>query len=299
MKYPLTALLWGVALTLSSQVIDNSSGVELLGPPAFNPGFIRANKIAALEGEKSLKRESDIIRPERETIAYQFDRTGRLVKVDKRKGPVGSGSEITSTVYRYDRNGRLIDRIEADVSGATSFSYAYDDADRVVRETCSRMESPKDTLLPAGPKRTEIYAESFTYTDLDNGYKKTTLNSYGRPYREAFYYFDDNGYLVETSSRYLVNNRMSRQTFEYNERGLLAEKVMIKDLAVQDTVRFSYNYDDAGNLEQVLEYFNGELLRRGEFLYDPKTWMLDARLVKVEETESIRIVQYETRYFKP
>lgn len=287
-----------IAGGVNAQLIDNSNGISMLEDPEFNPAFVRTNRIATITGIKSVKRVSDIIRPSHEKVVYHFDRAGRLFQVQQLTSPGRGGGTVTATIYRYDTDGSLIDKIMADVSGATSYSYEYNEQGRVVKETCSRMESPRDTLTLTGPKRTEIYSESFDYTELDNGYKTITSNNYGRPYKEAFFYFDQHGYLVEQSERYLMSNRMSKELFSYNERGLLKERTLINDLAKNDTVFFEYDYDETGNLYAARELKGEELIRKAEFLYDPKTWRLKARLIKVEETEMIRIVEYDTTYFE-
>src|SRR5690554_2402180 len=282
-----------IAFSAPAQIIDNSTGITLLDEPEFNPVFIRANNIAGISGEISVKRESDIIRSAKETVKYHFDRVGRLVQVDNIR-KVSGGTDIVSTIYRYDSDGTLIDRIISDITGATSYSYRYDEQKRIISETCSRMESPRDTLNPAGPKRTEIYTESFRYTSLDNGVKKVTYNSYDRPYLEEISYFDEHGYLKGQSQRYIMNNKRSKTNYAYNERGLLEQKELITDLSKADTTRLEYEYDTAGNLLSAQECRNSVLNRRIEFLYKPETWMLDARLTKVEETEMIRIIRYKT-----
>lgn len=281
-------------ISVHAQIIDNSTGITLLEEPEFNPVFIRSNNIATIAGEMSVKRESDIIRSAKESVEYHFDRVGRLVQIDNIRKPEKSSAEIVSTIFRYDSDGTLIDKIIADVKGATSYRYKYDDQNRVISETCSRMESPRDTLTSAGPKRTEIYTESFRYTELDNGEKKITLNSYGKPYLEEFFFYDEHGYLKEHRKRYIINNKRSKTLYDYNERGLLHQKEMINDLAKSDTTRLDYDYDEAGNLLSAQEFQNSELKRRIEFLYEPATWLLDARLIKVEKTELIRIVRYKT-----
>lgn len=281
----------------SAQLIDNSTGISLLERHQFNPAFVRANNLSVISGELSAKKESDIIRPSSESVAYHFDRRGRLVQFDVINRLSKNRNDRTSTIYRYDIDGTLTGKTIADLKGATSYSYEYDNQKRVTSETCSRMESPKDTLSPAGPKRNEIYTETFKYSELDNGLKKTTFNSYGRPYKEEFFYRDDNDYLVEHSSRLIMNNRRSRTKYTYNDRGLLSEKTVQSDLSKDEIVRFEYDYDEAGNLLAARELHNDALTRRVEFLYDEKTWILNARVTKDEETELIRIARYECDYF--
>lgn len=290
----LLAGLW--CAQLNAQLIDNAEGISLLDGHGFNPAFVRANKIASISGELSSKRESDIIRESGETTTYEFDRAGRLVKVEmarKRKGQ----REFNATYFRYGKDGLLLDKIQADISGATSYSYEYDAGGRVVRETCSRMESPADTLNPAGPKRTEIYTETISYKELDGAYKKITSNSYGKPYKEETFYFDEHEYLTAHQVRFITNQKMSRTAYSYNERGLLSEKLVVPDLSKSDTLRYEYGYDQAGNLLEAFEFKNSEKVRRMEFMYDESSWMLKARLSKEEETQFIRIVQYETLFF--
>ena len=280
-----------------SQLIDNSRGISLVDDHRFNPAFVRANKVSEISGSFSSKRESDIIRESGERITYEFDRAGRLVKVETSRKIRGQ-REFNAIVYRYDRDGLLLDRIVADVNGATSYRFTYDDQRRVISETCSRMESPRDTLLETGPKRTEIYTEHIRYTELENGEKRTTYNSYDKPYKEEWLLRDEHGYLREHRTRFITNNRMSFVHFEYNERGLLSEKIVRANLSNPDTLQFNYVYDDAGNLLEAYEKLNGESIRRIEYLYDESNWLMKARLAKDEATEFIRIAQYKTIFFE-
>jgi hypothetical protein len=294
----LSTLLMLINIALQAQIIDNSHGISLIEDNRFNPQFIRNNKIAVIRGEYSSKKERDIIRKSNERVEYFFDRTGRLVQVNNIRILSDGKKDVVSTVYRYNVDGTLIDKILADVSGATSYRYEYNEQKQVISETCSRMESPKDTLSETGPKRSEIYTETIKYVPLDNGMKKITFNSYNAPYREEFSYVNEHGYLTENRTRYVTNNRQSGITYGYNERGLLSEKNIVADLAVKDTVQFSYTYDPAGNLLSAAEFIKGKHIRSIEFLYDSKTWLLTARLAKDEETTFIRIARYETEFFE-
>jgi hypothetical protein len=290
------ALLAQSALS-TGQIIDNAHGISLVEENRFNEQFIRNNKIAVIRGEYSSKKEKDIIRNSNETVEYLFDRAGRLYQINYIRILAGNKKDITSTVYRYNTNGTLIDKILADVSGATSYRYEYNDQKQVISETCSRMESPRDTLSETGPKRTEVYTESIAHFKLDNGLKTVTSNNYKVPYKEEFTYFDDNGYLTSFVTRFITNNRQSKTHYAYNERGLLSEKIIIADIARQDTIRLTYDYDKAGNLLSAIEYKGSEAIRRIEFLYDSKTWLLTARLARDEENTFIRIAQYKTEFF--
>lgn len=282
----------------NAQLVDNAEGISLLEAPGFNPSFVRANKISSIHGVRSTKRSSEVIRKTGEQVTYHFDRTGRLVQIEEEKKLGGQDRYFTSTIFRYSREGQLIDRIIADVNGATSYSYTYNEQNEVISETCSRMESPKDTLSPAGPKRTEIYTENFEYTPLENGLKTITLNNYGRPYKEEIHTYDEHGYLIEHWQRFLMNNKMSRTHYAYDQRGLLSDKWEVANLAAPDSVHFRYEYDESGNLHTARKYQHDKLVRRMEFLYDKVSWLLKARIAKDEENELIRIVEFETRFFE-
>lgn len=283
--------------TTTGQIIDNAHGISLIEENRFNEQFIRNNKIAAIRGVYSSKKEKDIIRDGNETVEYYFDRAGRLVQINYLRILTGNKKDITSTVFRYNTDGTLIDKILSDVSGATSYRYEYNEQKQVISETCSRMESPRDTISETGPKRTEIYTESIAHFKLENGVKKVTSNNYKIPYKEEFTYYDENGYLISYVTRFITNNRQSKTTFAYNEHGLLSEKIIIADIARLDTIRLTYDYDPAGNLLSAIEYKGSEAIRRIEFLYDSKTWLLTARLARDEENTFIRIAQYKTEFF--
>lgn len=293
MKHLLALFLLAFAASLPAQVLLVLPGNEDPGELTFNPQFMARNQIASVVGERSVKRDGRPIQAHAEKHVYRFDEQGRTIYANHSFGQPGTGVDTASTLFNFDQNGDLSRRLRNDLSGYFGYDVERDGTGRIVRETFTRIENlstDRYTLVPG--QITEISDEHFRYETVnDSVYKRVYVNSLGLPYREQAFTTNALGYLSSIEDRYLVNNRRSRITFSYDERGRLAQRVEQPDLGQARTMKRTWKYDSAGNLIDSALFHDERPVNRDEYLYDA-TGMLNARLTLDLETGNIHIIKY-------
>lgn len=280
---------------LPAQVLLVRPGTHDPAELHFNPQFIARNGITLVEGEQFDKRDNKPMVARREKHLYRFDVHGRNVYANHSYGSPGTGRDTASVMFDFDNAGRLTRRLRNDLGGYFAYDVVHDNEGRPVRETYSRIENLSTDRYKLVPGTvTEISDEHFRYEQVnDSTWKKVFLNSMGLPYREQVHTSDHLGYLRSIEERYLVNNRRSRITFGYDERGRLAERLDQPDLAQPRTMRRTWLYDAAGNVTDGALFQDERQVNRDEYLYDERG-MLKARLTLDLETNNILVVRFRT-----
>jgi hypothetical protein len=266
--------------------------------PHFNEQFIKRNRIAAIHGEQMVKPESGPMHSKKEKYLYRFDEQGRMIYRNSSFGQPGTGKDTASTIFTYDEKGRLVDRLRNDLNGHFGYRVERNEKDQVVRETYSRIVNlSTDRYVMVPGTVTEITDEHFRYEQVnDTIHKKIFINDLDLPFREQTFTKDTHGYLRTIEDRYLVSNRRSRITFNYDENGNLAERIDQPDVAQQKKTRRTWKYDKAGNVLEGELWHDDVQVHRQEFLYEETTMMLKARLTKDMATNSIHVVRFRTEH---
>jgi len=295
MKHILSLLLLVVTFGADAQVLQVLPGTEDPGELRFNPLFMARNRIATMVGEQSVKRDNRPMQPRAEKHVYRFDEQGRTVYANHSFGQPGTGRDTASTLFTFDERGNLQRRLRNDLSGYFGYDVLRDEQGRPVRETFTRIENLSTDRYELKPGTiTEISDEQFRYETVnDSVYKRLYVNSLGLPYREQTYTSNKLGYLRSIEDRYLVNNRRSRITFDYDEKGRLAERIEQPDLAQPRTLRRTWKYDAAGNITHGELFHDEKQIDRDEYLYEA-SGMLSARLTLDLETGNINIIKFRT-----
>lgn len=295
MKLLLSLLLLVAAQGADAQVLQVLPGTDDPGELRFNPQFMARNRIVSMVGEQSVKRDNRPMQARAEKHVYRFDDQGRTIYANHSFGQPGTGRDTASTLFTFDERGNLQRRLRNDLSGYFGYDVVRDEQGRPVRETFTRIENLSTDRYELKPGAiTEISDEHFRYETVnDSVYKRLYVNSLGLPYREQTYTSNKLGYLRSIEDRYLVNNRRSRITFDYDEKGRLAERIEQPDLAQPRTLRRIWKYDSAGNVTDGSLFHDEKHINRDEYLYDA-AGMLSARLTLDLETGNINIIKFLT-----
>ncbi len=295
-KAGLIALIWLCGMFVHAQVLLVLPGEEQPTMPHFNEQFIARNCISAIHGELMVKRDNQPMHTKKEKYLYRFDPDGRIIYRNSSFGSPGSGRDTASTRFSYDANGNLIVKMRNDLNGYFAYEIEHDEKGNAVRQVYKRIENLNTDRYALEPgETTEISDEHFRYETVnDTIQKKIHINNLGLPFREQTFTWNALGYLTSIEDRYLVSNRRSRISFDYDEKGRLAERIDRPDLAKDKHTRRVWRYDDAGNLIEGELWHDDVQIDRDEYLYEEKTMMLKAKLTKELATNAIHVVRFTT-----
>jgi hypothetical protein len=296
MKHLILFLAFFTTCGVEAQVLLIQPGTDDPGELRFNPQFIARNRIASMVGEQSVKRDNRPMLAKAEKHVYRFDEQGRTIYANHSFGQPGTGRDTASTLFDFDEQGKLVRRLRNDLSGYFGYDVVRDEQGRPVRETFTRIENLSTDRYELKPGTiTEISDEHFRYETVnDTVWKRVYINSLGLPYREQLHSSDKLGYLRQIEDRYLVNNRRSRITFSYDEKGRLAERLEQPDLAQPRTIRRAWKYDTVGNVIEGTLFHDDRQINRDEYLYE-ESGMLKARLTLDIATNNIEVLKFNAQ----
>lgn len=272
-----------------AQVLDNSEGNAFTDKPFFNKEFIRNNKIKSINGRFNYKKSGQAIYTTDFFYVYSFDDEGNLTSTFETRTDDGT-ADTTWNRYEYDQQGRIRFYKRGDKSGYTTIGYEYDEQGRVIAQ-----EQWTESFDSLGNREKAILQnrETMRYEVYDRQEKKTVLNSYDLPYMTELSYYDENGYLMEREERLIMTSAISKVTYSYNERGLLAELSTLKKGSGDiPSEAWKFKYDEFGNLSQKHIYRNGEFITDIQILYNEKSRLMTAVLIRDVKTDFIMIIRF-------
>lgn len=271
-------------------MLMNPKGEVLEDMPFFNPDFIRKNKVKSFRGEYATKYDHDVIRPNDDAFAYEFDRLGQLV----RKFKILKGDTLLST-YIYDYKGNVLIHRETNKWGYYERRYRYDNQDRVIEMELRRDQDTKMNKLSFElNEQHTIATEKYEYLTLEGlDYKKVCYNSAGRVYRIEFYYFDKEGRLSKLESALHNGSGRSEINYFYNGSGQVEEVKTISKASGTHVNRKLFAYDDDGNVLSRHVYRNEKLINEEQLVYFEDSKLLKAILSRVDEESMITILQFK------
>lgn len=295
-RIPLLLLLLTCSLHGKAQALLVLPGTGPSNELQFNPLFIQRNNIASITGQRMVKRDGEPMREQKERYLYRFNPSGLPVYANHSYGKPGTGTDTASTIYTYDTAGRVRRRLRNDLNGHFAYDVELDDQGRPIRETYTRIENlgtDRYQLIPG--QVTEISDEHFRYEMVnDTVTRKLFTNNHGLPFREQVTTTDKLGYVRRIEDRYLISNRRSRVSFNYDEKGRLVERVDQPDLDKAHTTKRTWGYDAAGNVIEGMLWHDDRAMEREEYLYDANTMWLTARLTKDLTVGVIHVVRFTT-----
>lgn len=285
-----------LALFASAQVLrvpfDSSDPTQL----AFDPSFIQRNGVLSISGRAQLKRDGEPMRERNESTLYRFDEGGHLTYNNIMSLRPGGARDTTSVEYTYDAAGHCIEAMHNDLNGFFCYRYTVDSLGRVTGRRYMRVENlgaDRSRFTRGG--ETAISEEHCVYgTVNDTAVRRVWNNELGLPYREEVLCRDRWGYLRAVHERNLITGRMGTTSFRYDEKGRPAERIDQPDMAAPPTQKYTWHYDQAGNVVQCDLWRDDRQVRHTEYLYEEGTMLLKAVLSKDMTTGIIHVMQYTT-----
>lgn len=284
---------------LFAQLVVNNSNYNLHSETYFNPKFLRVNQIEKITGKVSIKKELQPITDLGNISQFVFDRKGNLIEKIESFTVNYQRKDTSSILFQYNDINQLISVTNQVNKGFDATAYNYDSAGNIIKKSFFRGSniSQYKYQLNQG-KKYFVREESLIIEKQSNQFEKvTTLNSDGAPYLITEIEYNELSNIIKKTSRFVVTNKKKEITYSYNENGMLAEIVETSNLMSPLEIKYSYTYDNLGNVYEELKYKNGILVERRQFLYEDVSSLLTAELIKNEKTNEIKIIQFEYEFF--
>lgn len=265
----------------------------------FSEKFIRQNKIKSVSAEISFKREFQAIIKTGNVQAFEFNREGKLTKESETISIAGSIKDTAVTFFFYNGKKQLEMKRSTDGYGFYSYAYEYDNSGDISKQVYSRDENTGSKENFQLGKKFIINSESYQYENVSDKQKRRRFfNDNGMEYKVQTSFYNEYGKLSEEESRFIVGARKSSISFKYDEYFRLSEKIDFSAISEENKIVSAFSYDEFGNVLQEKISRNGSLKTVREFLYDKKTFLLDAQLIKDEATQTIHIYKYAYEFYE-
>jgi hypothetical protein len=276
------------AFNVSAQMIDMSEGKTFGDPPFFNQEFVKRNKLKTISGYYSTKATLQAIKKTKDIYYYEFNDQGLVVKEFRTQY-----ADTIVSMYAYDDLGRLITLRKSDSGGFESYHYTYDQKNRVLSQEYRRdLNKTGDKLDFSLDKSFIVSIDVFEYQELDSlNYKKIYLNAGGKIYKEEFFTYNSDGYLVSTEARFKMGGGLSYTYYNYDENGRLGEKRIEKKGASASIMKWTYTYDNFGNVLSENYYKDEVYVSEIQLVYEPSSLLLSAYISRDVASNLITILQ--------
>ena len=146
-------------------------------------------------------------------------------------------------------------------------------------------------------QRTILNSEEKKYEYYDRQTKITIFNSYGLPYLDEFYYYNELGYLVERVQRLKITSAVLTEKYAYNEKGNIASIKTYQLDPETPTEETLYFYDQNSNLLEKHFFRNGVFITEIELIYNDKSKLLSYVLTRDVATQFIMILGFKNYVF--
>lgn len=294
--------VWGLFLLLvsgsfSAQLIENMNCHAFTEEPFFSEQFIKQNGIKSITGEIKTKGNLQVIKDPKLVSRYEFSSDGRL-KLQYNSFNGVDAKDTTFINYIYDSKGNIITKRTNDAYGFFSYNYEYDEKGREIAKTYCREENVgKDRYHFQPGKQFTIVKETYSYLDKDTMVIRSVYNNHDRIYQTDKYFYNEHHLLARIETQYVINKKKSITEFSYTDLGKMGEKVYYRDFKKKDEFeKWTYQYDELGNLTYIDYYKGNEHVTHQEVLYDQATYLLKALLIQDVASNFIKIIKYSTDY---
>ncbi|MDE0772560.1 MAG: hypothetical protein OSB25_10215 [Salibacteraceae bacterium] len=282
-----------------AQILDVYQGKLYNNDCQFNERFIMDNKIKTITGKISVKKDMQPISNKGLIVRYSFDRIGRLSEQIKTMSLRGGRIDTTQSSFSYSQNNQLVQKAQFYVKAYDAIRYSYNNKNEITSEMVVRGANNNQYKYGFDKgSETIVKQERYEWQQLNDTTQNVVYyNSAERPYKERTIILNVIGQKQSENTTYYLTKKRNLITYKYDPVGRLIKIIDYSNLGSQRTITNTYEYDEYGNLYNSKIYTNGKLSYTQEFLYDPQTLFLSAQLSKDESARSIKIIQYEYKFY--
>jgi hypothetical protein len=275
---------------LTSAQLWNILFEDELDPAYFlNEETIKKNNIYQIEGSISNKKKNDKIRATQLIRQYTFNADGKITKIIETI-PNGFQQDTITICLTYNEKQLLTSKIRTDKFGSSAKVFHYDENDRLQRKEWKRLQAQ----ATCNYKELDLVDfVTFTYKFFPSQIKQTAYNSEDRPFEEIILYKDDNGQIIQQSTKNLRTSATNHIYIQYDEQGRIMQLEQNNSYSKNTTKKFVITYDNADNVSAIFETINNVPTREFQFLYQDETGLLSYLLIQDEATEFIQIFKVE------
>lgn len=281
--------------TIFCQVIDNQLGKGFEQFPVFNVKYIKQKRIKEIKATFFTKKTGDIMRESPKHTVVEFDLLGRLV-LNKEVSKSGAYTDVNHVEYVYNVKGLVSKERKKIGSNWKVTDYFYDTTGQVIKE-----EYHLETVLFSDDgysiEDTLLDYETSRYKQYPNQKKRIVYNSYGSPYLDIIYYYNNANQIIEIGKKLKMTSEINETKLFYNNKNQIDSLVFFSSLTPDETESVYFTYDKQGNILDKKLYVNNKLINRIEFVYNEKTGMLSSILKQEISTNFLSIIRFETKYF--
>lgn len=277
------------------QVIDNQLGKGFEQFPVFNAKYIKQKRIKEIKATFFTKKTGDIMRESPKHTVVEFDLLGRLV-LNKEVSKSGPYTDVNHVEYVYNVKGLVSKERKKIGSNWKVTDYFYDTTGQVIKE-----EYHLETVLFSDDgysiEDTLLDYETSRYKQYPNQKKRIVYNSYGSPYLDIIYYYNNANQIIEIGKKLKMTSEINETKLFYNNKNQIDSLVFFSSLTPDETESVYFTYDKQGNILDKKLYVNKKLIYRIEFVYNEKTGMLSSILKQEIANNFLSIIRFETKYF--
>lgn len=282
--------------TIFCQVIDNQLGKGFEQFPVFNVKYIKQKRIKEIKATFFTKKTGDVMRESPKHTVVEFDLLGRLV-LNKEVSKSGAYTDVNHVEYVYNVKGLVSKERKKIGSNWKVTDYFYDTTGQVIKE-----EYHLETVLFSDDgysiEDTLLDYETSRYKQYPNQKKRIVYNSYGSPYLDIIYYYNNANQIIEIGKKLKMTSEINETKLFYNNKNQIDSLVFFSSLTPDETESVYFTYDKQGNILDKKLYVNNKLIYRIEFVYNEKTGMLSSILKQEISTNFLSIIRFETKYFE-
>lgn len=291
-------LFFTICSTSFGQFIDNQRFGLYDDYHPFSKKYIVDNEVQTVHCTRVLKPDGQPIVDQGLMTHWEFNGSGQLVKKFSSFVLGDNTLDTTAVFLTYDLNGNIVTERVSDGDGYYAYYSDYDSLGnkthmKYTRETSSASSKMEFEMS----KRYDIHDESYQY-EMKEGQliSMTTFNAQNRPFLKTSYIYDSLGYLVEINERYIITRKTSVKKYTYDHHGRIGEETEQKAFGDGLPRKWVYSYDKVGNMTEAQYYVGEELRTTIQYMYDKKSLLVDAELVKDELSQAIEIRRFSYRF---